>query len=77
MFKEQMNKLKSLIAKNTNDEGGKTNKRKIENLVFFLIILIVTLIAINTILRRRQKRHQKRRRKSIQSPCRNRCRHQK
>ena len=54
MFKEQMNKLKSLIIKNTNEEGQgkKTNKRKIENLVFFLVILIVTLIAINTILRR-------------------------
>lgn len=54
MFKEQMNKLKSLVIKNTSEEGesGKTNKRKIENLVFFLVILIVTLIAINTILRR-------------------------
>lgn len=52
MFKEQMNKFKSLILKKTNEntEDGKANKRKIENLVVFLIILIITLIAINTIL---------------------------
>lgn len=30
--------------------AGKNNKKKIENLAFFLVILIVTLIAINTIL---------------------------
>lgn len=53
MFKEQMNKYKSLILKKVEDlKGeGKTNKRKIENLVVFLIILIVTLIAINAILK--------------------------
>ena len=54
MFKEQMNKIKSLIkVNNDNGEEGikeKPNKRKIENLVVFLIILIITLIAINTIL---------------------------
>lgn len=65
MFKEQMNKIKSLITKNTKEQGGKTNKRKIENLVFFLVILIVTLIAINTIIRRRQKRNTRRRRKPV------------
>lgn len=53
MFKEQMNKLKSLIQKNTgtiNDGENNPNKRKIENLIVFLIILIVTLITINSIL---------------------------
>lgn len=63
MFKEQMNKIKSLYLKKTEGkgeekeerlkEGGKTNKRKIENMAVFLIILIVTLIAINAILKRR------------------------
>ena len=53
MFKEQMNKIKDLIVKNTYN-GNETNKdkKKIENLVFFLIILIITLIAINTILKK-------------------------
>lgn len=52
MFKEQMNKIKNLIFKNTNENGeGKIDKKKIENLVVFLIILIITLIAINTILK--------------------------
>lgn len=52
MFKEQMNKIKSLIVKKPekNEEDDKTKKRKIENLVAFLIILIITLIAINAIL---------------------------
>jgi len=58
-----MNKIKSLYLKKTEGkgeekeerlkEGGKTNKRKIENMAVFLIILIVTLIAINAILKRR------------------------
>lgn len=42
MMKE---KLKQLIEK----KEGQSNKRKIENLVVFLIILIITIIAINTI----------------------------
>lgn len=51
MFKEQMNKIKALIVRNTCEESsGKFNKKKMENLVVFLIILIVTLIVINTIL---------------------------
>lgn len=50
MFKEQMNKIKSLIVKNTENEKARTNKRKIENLILFLIIAIFTLIAINAIL---------------------------
>ncbi len=52
MFKEQMNKIKGLIVKNnegTKEEGK--NKKKIENLVAFLVILIITLIAINVILK--------------------------
>lgn len=57
MFKEQMNKLKSLIPKKT--EEGKTNKRKIENLVVFLVILIITLIAINAILGNDEKETKK------------------
>ena len=42
MFKEQMNKFKSFIEKNTgsaNSGENKPNKRKIENMVVFLIIL--------------------------------------
>lgn len=52
MFKEQMNKIKSLLIK-THEEPkeGKNNKKKIENLVAFLIILIITLISINIILK--------------------------
>ena len=52
MFKEQMNKIKSLLVKN-NDEPkeGKKDKKKIENLVAFLVILIITIIAINVILK--------------------------
>lgn len=52
MFKEQMNKIKSLIIKKPEnvEQEEKTKKRKIENLVVFLVILIITLIAINVIL---------------------------
>ena len=38
MFKEQMNKLKSLIQKNTsavNEGENNPNKRKIENMIVF------------------------------------------
>lgn len=42
MFKE---KIQSLIA----NQGEKSGKKKIENIVVFIIILIVTVIAINTI----------------------------
>lgn len=38
-------KIKTLISK----EGKGNNKRKIENLVVFIIILIITIIAINSI----------------------------
>lgn len=42
MLKEKMQMIKSKYE-------GKTDKKKIESLVVFIIILIVTLIAINTI----------------------------
>ena len=45
MFKEKLEILKSKFIKQS--EGN--NKRKIENLVVFLILLIITVIAINTI----------------------------
>lgn len=38
-------KFQELIAK----ENGKSNKKKIENIVVFIIILIITVVAINTI----------------------------
>ena len=55
MIKDQINKFKSLILKKQTKKEkkihfGKPNKRKIENLVVFLIILIITLIVINSIL---------------------------
>ena len=43
MLKEQIDKIKSMITK--DNEGN--NKKKIENLVVFVIILIVTIIIIN------------------------------
>ncbi len=45
MFNDKINNLKAIIKKQTNGN----NKRKIENLVLFLILLIITVIAINTI----------------------------
>ena len=42
MLKEKMQMIKSKYQ-------GKTDKKKIESLVVFIIILIITLIAINTI----------------------------
>ena len=54
MFKEQMNKLKNFFSKNKKADNEeieeKTDKKKIENLVSFLIILIITIIAINIIV---------------------------
>lgn len=46
MFKGILDKIKSLIPKK-EDEGN--SKKKIENLVVFLVILIITIIAINVI----------------------------
>ena len=45
MLKEQMNKFKEMI------KGKDNSKRKIENLVVFVIILIITIIIINMILK--------------------------
>ncbi len=45
MFQKQIEKIKSMIK----TQKEQTNKKKIENLVVFLIILIITIIAINTI----------------------------
>lgn len=44
-MKEMFEKVKDLIV----DNNGKDSKKKIENLVVFIIILIITIIAINTI----------------------------
>lgn len=44
MIKKQLEKIKNLSS-----EEGKEGKKKIENLVAFLIILIITFIAINKI----------------------------
>ena len=44
MFKDKLNKL---LGK--DDDGGINNKRKIENLVFFIVLLIITVLAINLI----------------------------
>ena len=45
MLKKKMEDLKEMVTKKT--EGN--NKRKIENLVVFLVLLIVTVIAMNVI----------------------------
>ena len=45
MFKDKLKIIKSKFAEET--EGN--NKRKIENLILFLVLLIITVIAINTI----------------------------
>ncbi len=44
MFKDKLNKL---FGK--EDDSGTNNKRKIENLVFFIVLLIITIVAINLI----------------------------
>lgn len=45
MFSDQLKKL----AKNKNEEGEGNDKRKIENLVFFVVLLIITIVIINLI----------------------------
>ena len=45
MFRD---KLKKLINKEKEGEEG-NDKKKIENLVFFIVILIITIVVINTI----------------------------
>lgn len=53
MLKEKLDKLKLMFNKKNNAEieaeGPINNKRKIENLVVFLVILIITLVIINFI----------------------------
>ena len=49
MLKEKFESLKSLILR--KDNGN--NKRKIENLIVFLIILVITVISINIIWNKR------------------------
>ena len=46
MFRD---KLKSLISSNQEGEKQTNEKKKIENLVFFIVILIITVVAINII----------------------------
>lgn len=46
MIKEQMNKFKNIFKA---EDGN--SKKKIENLVVFVIILIITIIVINMILK--------------------------
>ena len=41
-------KLKQLISKKT-DNKEKDNNKKIENLVFFIVLLIITIVIINII----------------------------
>lgn len=41
-------KLKKLIPKNT-EKGEQDNKKKIENLVFFIVLMIITIVIINII----------------------------
>lgn len=53
MFKEHIDKVKDLFLKKVENSkiAGKISKRKVENLVVFLVILIITIIAINSILK--------------------------
>ena len=60
MFRDKLKKLiknnkeledngDSLENKEENNEKTNTQKRKIENLVFLIVILIITIVAINLI----------------------------
>ena len=54
MFGDKLKNIKALIK--TQREGS--NKKKIENLVMFLVLLIITIIAINIILGDNKKSNQ-------------------
>lgn len=55
MFKDKFNNIKSLIKSKPKD-----NKKKIENLIVFIVLLVITVIAINVILGDDSKsKHQK------------------
>ena len=47
MFRDKLKFLKPIKSDSTGD--SKTDKKKIESLVFFIIVLIITIIAINMI----------------------------
>lgn len=49
MIKEKLQKLKDIIKSKKTEEGD--NKKKIENLVVFIVILIITMVVINSILK--------------------------
>ena len=49
MIKEKLQKLKDIIKIKQNEEGD--SKKKIENLVVFIVILIIKMIIINSILK--------------------------
>lgn len=54
MFNKQIEQLKNMFKNNGGD-----NKKKIENLVFCLILLIITIIAINVIWNDKKKEPKK------------------
>ena len=50
MFRDKLNKI--FLNLKGEDEEGETlgdNKKKIENLVFFIVLLIITIVIINII----------------------------
>lgn len=51
-------KIKKIFAKEEDKEGEGDNKKKIENLVVFVVILIITLIAINLIWSKDTKKNE-------------------
>jgi len=58
--KKLIEKIKNIFMLKQNDENGeKTSKRKIENLVVFVIILIITVIFINAIWNSSSKKDNK------------------
>lgn len=56
MFNDKFKNIKALIKNNSEQNA---NKKKIENLVIFLVLLIITIIAINVILSDDGKSNQK------------------
>ena len=47
--KKLLKKIQMILPFNNKEEGEKKNKRKIENLVVFIVILVITVIFINSI----------------------------
>ena len=54
MFGDKLKNIKDLIK--IKNKG--TNKKKIENLIMFLVLLIITIIAINIVLGDNKKSNQ-------------------